>query len=720
MKKIMFSISLIFLLHHFAMANEIGMVTARRVATNLYYEKTAVSPAAIVFGEVFTESVNGRAAFYVFNVVDNQGFVIISADNSVNPVLGYSTSGSFQPHNLPPALAFLLNSYKEQIAIVQNKKLSATTATLQQWQHYAQPAESFAPAKSATNIAPLLKTNWDQNAGWNNACPFDDTSHTGNHRVYAGCVATSMGQIMKYYRHPVKGIGSHTYNSTYGVLTANFDTTHYKWADMPNNSPTNTTAQLLFQLGVSVEMNYGSIVSTTEFDNTPINSFKQYFSYDENIRRINCAQHGTPSQGWVDTLKNELNQNRPILYCGANDSNLSHAWIVDGYEGNLFHCNWGWSGDKNGMFQLGSLIVFGHNLSYTQSAIIGIKPNASGTPVCDFNSNLKNVGINSAVSFFDQSSNMPTEWQWSFPGGNPSSSTLENPTVTYHSTGYYDVSLYTKNSSGTSDTVKKTKYIFVCQPILPANCIPHSTNLDTVIAGVLYNFGTGIYNVTFNTIDNTTKQAYEDNPDYGYMDFSNTVSTIVKSGQTYKISVTRGFFLKQNPKDINNPEYVKVFIDYNNNGSFDTDELVFSANSGVGAAIDYVLIPETAVRYTLLRMRVISSLIPINDACSAPRSGQAEDYGVSIIQGFPIGIADNIANTVLVNLYPNPNNGNFTLTGIKTATLATICTISGSVLQTVNLNDGTNTINVSSLASGIYILKLQTADGVVVKRFVKQ
>ena len=65
------------------------------------------------------------------------------------------------------------------------------------------------------------------------------------------------------------------------------------------------------------------------------------------------------------------------------------------------------------------------------------------------------------IDFFDSSLNNPTSWQWLFPGGNPSSSTLQNPTsICYDVPGVYDVTLITTNANG-NDTLTLSNYITV-------------------------------------------------------------------------------------------------------------------------------------------------------------------------------------------------------------------------------------------------------------------
>lgn len=74
-------------------------------------------------------------------------------------------------------------------------------------------------------------------------------------------------------------------------------------------------------------------------------------------------------------------------------------------------------------------------------------------------SNLQ-VCSGNAVSFTDQSTDAPTSWLWSFPGGTPSSSTAQNPQVQYSVPGIYSVTLIATNNAG-SDTLIQTNYITV-------------------------------------------------------------------------------------------------------------------------------------------------------------------------------------------------------------------------------------------------------------------
>lgn len=219
------------------------------------------------------------------------------------------------------------------------------------------------------------------------------------------------------------------------------------------------------------------------------------------------------------------------------------------------------------------------------------------------------------VPFLDLSTDGPTSWQWSFPGGTPDASTAQNPEITY-AAGTYTVSLTATNTIGTGDTEIKEDFLNVFPP--PAVTCEPST---VILADGYY---TGIHNLTFNTINNSSGDAYQDSQstsDGGYVDFSCSKVTELAPGDEYSLAVEVGSY---------NAEFVKVYIDYNGDGSFnDTDELAFSsATKATGVHSGTITTPDIVLTDTILRMRVISDSWPIETPCSPPQYGQVEDYGV--------------------------------------------------------------------------------------------
>ena len=99
------------------------------------------------------------------------------------------------------------------------------------------------------------------------------------------------------------------------------------------------------------------------------------------------------------------------------------------------------------------------NDSETKNAYITVEA-AVIAPQADFTANNTEISVQESILFTDLSTNEPSSWTWSFPGGTPNSSTLQNPVVTYNNSGTYPVTLIASNSAG-NDSETKNAYITV-------------------------------------------------------------------------------------------------------------------------------------------------------------------------------------------------------------------------------------------------------------------
>jgi PKD repeat protein len=102
--------------------------------------------------------------------------------------------------------------------------------------------------------------------------------------------------------------------------------------------------------------------------------------------------------------------------------------------------------------------AYGSN-TFTQNNYITVN-NCPPPPVANFTGSPTTVCTGGTVTYTDLSTNSPTAWNWSFPGGTPSTSVIQNPTVTYSSPGVYNVTLTATNSGG-SNTFVRPNYITV-------------------------------------------------------------------------------------------------------------------------------------------------------------------------------------------------------------------------------------------------------------------
>ncbi|MBW6459829.1 MAG: thiol protease/hemagglutinin PrtT [Bacteroidales bacterium] len=327
--------------------------------------------------------------FYVFNTTAAPGFVIVSADDIVYPILGYSDESIFNPDDVAPNMMKWLEGYKAQIRYAIENEMQATDEIEAEWQNLLNGAANIPDAQASRGVNPLLQTKWNQSPYYNALCPYDNQY---NARTVSGCVATAMAQVMKYWNFPATGSGFHSYNhSKFGTLSANFGNTSYQWSSMPNvvSSGNNAVANLMYHCGVSVDMNYGVsatggsgayvISSASPLTHCSEYAFKTYFGYESSLSGKKRADH-TDSQ-WKSLLRADLDAGRPVLYAGFG-SGGGHAFVCDGYNDNdYFHFNWGWGGNSDGNFLInalnpGNLGAGGGTGGFNsnQQAIIGVKP----------------------------------------------------------------------------------------------------------------------------------------------------------------------------------------------------------------------------------------------------------------------------------------------------------------------------------------------------------
>jgi hypothetical protein len=293
-----------------------------------------------------------------------EGFVLVSADDALQPVLGWSEQGEATAWELPPAL--------EEFLVIVGREVRQ--ARLNGWAAHVgwhTVLRGDAPASRELGVLPLLTCTWDQGAGWNAFCPADGGGPGG--RVWAGCVATSMGQIMHYWQQPWQGFGSHGYMSDYGWLYADFSAATYDWSQIQANSPTVEAAELLYHCGIAVDMMYGPDGSGAYVgwgNPTALTAMRDNFGYS-NAQFI--AKSNFTWTGWRNRLRQELDAGRPILHSGYGSG--GHAFNLDGWrEDGYFHLNWGWSGAYNGWFLIDALTPGGNNFSEGQGAVVNLLP----------------------------------------------------------------------------------------------------------------------------------------------------------------------------------------------------------------------------------------------------------------------------------------------------------------------------------------------------------
>ena len=366
-------------------AAPVDMEQARKQAAD-FLMKRAKSNTPIVMQRVELEAGIARRSstvatsepFYLFNATRTQGgYVVVSGDDRVPAILGYSETGTLSTDNMPENMKAFLESYTRQIDyIAENNIQNMPRRALQR-----------------DAVDPMLTTTWDQGSPYNQKCPLDTRN---NQRSATGCIATALAQIMNYHKYPAKttaAIPSYTTRSLRLKVDA-IQPTSIDWENMrPNYRLYSTAAQkdavatLMFLLGASVYMDYSATGSGSS-STFVAPAVQQYFGY---TGATMAERDNYTLEQWDELVYDEMTTNGPVYYAGQSVGG-GHAFVIDGYDGNgYFHVNWGWSGSGNDYYLLsilnpnGSMGLGGSTtedgFAYMQDILVGLNPKVKESPL---------------------------------------------------------------------------------------------------------------------------------------------------------------------------------------------------------------------------------------------------------------------------------------------------------------------------------------------------
>lgn len=398
--KLLLLVTMVTILQLHLFAEHVSADKASQVGMNFMKQKytfiTTRGEAVKMYKSVELTQVTRRSVdnqhFYIFNLNDNQGWVLVADDDRSIPILGYSKSGEFVTENLSANIEAWLTGISSEIQYIIDNDIVADEKSTSLWKELFSGVSTEFINRDEKVVNPLVQTRWNQAPYYNDHCPYDNQY---GERTVTGCVATAMAQVLKYWNYPEVGSGSHSYStSSYGTLYANFGGTQYAWNNMPNRvtSPNNAVATLMYHCGVSVDMSYGVaetggsgayvISSYTNSENCAEFAFKNYFGYKSSAHGE--MKDNTSDSQWKNMLRADLNASRPLVYAGFG--NGGHCFVCDGYDNSdMFHFNWGWDGQNDGFYSLSALNpgsggAGGGSYSFTnnQQAIFGLEPTQSG------------------------------------------------------------------------------------------------------------------------------------------------------------------------------------------------------------------------------------------------------------------------------------------------------------------------------------------------------
>lgn len=289
-------------------------------------------------------------SYYVFDNGADKGFTIVSGDDELPEIVGYSAHGNSENLMKTEGCAAFLKAYQKFVAAftqgdAKARKILAEQRALKADGRYQQP-----------KIDPLLgDIAWNQETPYNKMCP----EYKGSKLSATGCVATAMAQVMMYYKYPKElkaDIPAYTTATNKLKVNAISKGEEYDWNNMLstytegeyNTTQADAVAKLMFHCGAAVQMDYGDSSSAL----VRPEDMSTYFGYDADLLQEVYRSFYTLAE-WKEILDRELEAKRPILYGGAASYESGHQFVCDGSDGEgLYHINWGWSGYSDGYFDI--------------------------------------------------------------------------------------------------------------------------------------------------------------------------------------------------------------------------------------------------------------------------------------------------------------------------------------------------------------------------------
>jgi hypothetical protein len=345
------------------------------------------------------EDTLGQTDFYAVDLKP-AGYVVISADDTVEPIVAFSTTDTFQAVPGHPLYDMLRTDLPARIAQARalragrHPKWGALRAIASRPLVLAPLTANGNGGSSISNIsdvrvAPLLKSKWDQLTAYNQPVynyytpPFS----AGNvNNYYSGCVATMLAQIMRYYQWPQSPVGAASFqitvnhhNQNRALRGGDGNGGSYQWANMPLVATAGMPVEqqqaigaLVADAGVASNMDYESGGSGAYIQSTVLT---QVFDY------ANAAWSQNALSSLDVAMQSNLDAGMPVGI-GISGGGEGHAVVVDGYGYNgatlYHHLNMGWSGADNAWYNLPTVVAGGYDFNVVEGALFNIDPLVTG------------------------------------------------------------------------------------------------------------------------------------------------------------------------------------------------------------------------------------------------------------------------------------------------------------------------------------------------------
>lgn len=331
--------------------------------------------------------------FYVISL-DGGGFVVISADSEIEPIIAMSESGDFSADPHSPLFAVLNQDLSARMQNIQERRQRKTSSfifdddvnqAVKKWDYLLSSEEnplSYMP--SDVRVEPLVESTWNQGEG------IYDYYTSG---YPAGCVATATAQIMRYWEYPKRAV-PRTYEISVGEIVTNRTMKGgiYNWANMPlrpipgltSEEKAEAIGKLLHDVGTACHMNYAKVGSGS-YGELASNALRETFGYQSSVS-YSAKKNEALSKMLYDNAKpsilGSLDAESPVQLGIIGGKAGGHSIVGDGYgfnSGTLYvHLNLGWGGDNNAWYNLPKIYANEMVFTILSNIVYNISPTGSG------------------------------------------------------------------------------------------------------------------------------------------------------------------------------------------------------------------------------------------------------------------------------------------------------------------------------------------------------
>lgn len=348
----------------------------------------------------------GTVIYYVVEL-QPAGFVVVSADDLIEPIISFSSEGQYDPNPANPMYALVTADMNAQMVAVQGKQAANKQAPKQavaaaeamarnahKWNTLMQQAAGAMPAAGVSSIStvfvsPFVGSRWGQEDVGGKLCY---NYYTPNNYV-CGCVATAMAQLMRYHQYPTVGVGTGSFtitvdgvDQTASLRGGNGTGGAYNWSLMPlipstasSEAERQAIGALCYDAGVSVNMDYSEAESGAYMSDAATQLINT-FHYSNSIL-ANNSDYTDITSSLHHILNPNLDAKLPVLL-GISGNDGGHAIVCDGYGYNsatlYHHLNMGWSGSDDAWYALPNIDPSWISFNVVDECIYNIYKTGSG------------------------------------------------------------------------------------------------------------------------------------------------------------------------------------------------------------------------------------------------------------------------------------------------------------------------------------------------------